>query len=181
MTSPSSPYITARSITYWEFPSSVERLTLVPDPVEVGRIAWQKSDDSFWILLNTIPEWKELGSTEGGEPSPTSTLVITLEAGETLTSGTPVYVNENKLYTSNNLIAPRCEGICVTNSLATFPATMVLSGTAVLSGLTPGANYYVGEGLIQTAAPVSGKSLLVGTAISSTVLLVNLQQSVLLN
>jgi hypothetical protein len=54
-----SPYIVGGYAVYWKFPSAVERTALSPNLNEVGRIAYQESDDSFWYLKD-VGTWVSL-------------------------------------------------------------------------------------------------------------------------
>jgi len=60
-----SPYAVARYIVFWEFPTSIERMVADVAPSEVGRIAWQRDNDSLYLLLDTTPTWLSISPIRG--------------------------------------------------------------------------------------------------------------------
>ncbi len=48
-----SLYKTVNYFTHWRFPTAVERLAEVTIPSDIGKVAWQKDNNSFWVLLPT--------------------------------------------------------------------------------------------------------------------------------
>jgi hypothetical protein len=60
-----SPYIVGGYAVYWKFPSAVERTALSPNLNEVGRIAYQEDNDSFWYLKD-VDTWVNVGEPESG-------------------------------------------------------------------------------------------------------------------
>lgn len=107
-------------------------------------------------------------------------LSLSLEAGEDLTAGTPVRVSGNKVYAADNAVNFRAIGVVTTSVLTGFPVTAVTSGVADLSGLTPGSPYFLISGSISPSPPTTGHIIKVGHAVSSTQLLVNIGDGVLL-
>src|SRR3989339_1922995 len=83
-----------------------------------------------------------------------SLLTITLEAGEALAYGEPVYVSANKLYKASNLASPNIVGIISGAAALGFLATVTLSGALPLAGITSGSPYYLGAGVIFSTAPL---------------------------
>jgi hypothetical protein len=106
---------------------------------------------------------------------------ITLEAGENLTIGDTVKVSANKFYKatkSDALIA----GIIKATTLSTFPATAVFGGKIALSGLSAGSPYFAGAtSAISATAPTTEYVHRIGYALSSTILLVNIEEPTLLS
>jgi len=54
----------------WEVANESARLSLSVDSEDIGKIAWQISDNSFWILTSTLPTWSSLS---GGSTTSTPT------------------------------------------------------------------------------------------------------------
>lgn len=106
---------------------------------------------------------------------------FSLEAGEDLTVGDTVKVTANKFYKAtkaDTLIA----GLAKATVSATFTATAVFNGKLTLSGLSAGSPYFAGTtAVISSIAPTSGYVHRVGYAISSTTLLVNIEEPTLLS
>jgi hypothetical protein len=52
----------------WEVANRPDRLSLSVGSEDIGKIAWQINDNSFWILTSTLPEWSSLsgGNTTVG-------------------------------------------------------------------------------------------------------------------
>lgn len=104
-----------------------------------------------------------------------------LEAGEDLTIGDTVKVTTNKFYKATNT-DPLVVGIIKATTSATFSATAVFNGKITLSGLSAGSPYFAGTtSVISSTAPTSGYVHRLGQAISSTILLVNIEEPVLLS
>lgn len=57
-----SPFVIARPFAYWKFPSSTDRIAYVAIEGEVSKVAWQASDDTFWVLIDYPGTWVQLGS-----------------------------------------------------------------------------------------------------------------------
>lgn len=106
---------------------------------------------------------------------------LNLEAGEDLVAGTPVKVVANKFYAASHATDPHIVGIIKDDKLATFTATAITSGPIALSGLSPGAPYFLGVGVITSTAPASGYVVRLGTAVTSSVLLVNVEEPIFLS
>lgn len=106
--------------------------------------------------------------------------IISVEAGEELTVGTPVYVSNNKVYAATYLTTPNVLGIVLYDVSPTFTADVVTFGPISLPGLMVGAVYYLGEGIITSTPPTNKYVIRLGTAISSNVLVVNVEPSIYL-
>ena len=51
-------------VSTWVVADAAARLALTPLSGDVGKVCWQQSDDSLWILKNHSPAaWVELGSS----------------------------------------------------------------------------------------------------------------------
>lgn len=105
---------------------------------------------------------------------------LALEAGEDLAAGTPVRVHENKFYAAHQATDPRVLGLVKSDVTVGQLATVATGGRLDLSGLTPGAAYYVGDGGITTTPPSSGFLIRVGVAATAAVLLVEIEAPILL-
>ena len=108
------------------------------------------------------------------------TSAMTLEAGENLAVGDPVWVNANRFYLADNVMNFRVVGVVTTAALAGLLATATTSGQITLSGLTANTPYFLGGGIITSAVPASGYVVRIGQAVNSTVLLLNLEEPILL-
>ena len=106
--------------------------------------------------------------------------LLSLEAGETLIVGDPVWVSANKLYKADNVTSYKIVGVVTTAALAGLLATATTAGLVTLSGLSVGSPYFLGNGIITASAPTSGYIVRVGQAISGTSLLLNIEEPVLL-
>lgn len=106
---------------------------------------------------------------------------ITLEAGENLVVGNPVWVNANKLYIADNITNFRVVGIVTTAALIGLPAVATTAGQVTLSGLTPNSPYFLGGGIITAIASASGYIIRMGQAVSSTALILNIEEPILLS
>jgi len=108
-------------------------------------------------------------------------ITLSLEAGEDLAVGDPVYVSANKFYKADNLVNHRIVGVVTIAASATFVATAVLSGQASLGGgLIPNSPYFLGAGIISATPPVLGYVVKVGAAINTATLIVNIEEPILL-
>jgi len=106
---------------------------------------------------------------------------LSLEAGESLVVGDPVYVSVNKFYKADSTTNPTVVGIISVAALATFIATATIAGKITLSGLTAGSPYFLASpSSISTTAPSSGYIIRLGRAVSTTVLLLNIEEPILL-
>lgn len=105
---------------------------------------------------------------------------FSLEAGEDLTAGNTVKVVTNKFYKATKT-DPLIAGIVKATVSATFPAIAVFGGKIALSGLSIGSPYFAGTtSVISSTAPTSDYVHRLGQAISSTTLLVNIEEPILL-
>lgn len=106
---------------------------------------------------------------------------LTLQAGENLAVGDPVYVSANTFFKADNTTNFKSVGIVPTATLAGFSVMVTTSGAITLTGLTPNSFYFLGSGIITTVAPITGYVVRLGQAISSTTLLVNIEEGILLS
>lgn len=59
-----SPYVIAKTFVYWKFPTSAERLAYVATTSETTKVAWQLSDNSFWMLGVAPNTWLQLSNLD---------------------------------------------------------------------------------------------------------------------
>lgn len=137
-------------------------------------------DPDVLIVEDTTVDIITVGILGPAGPPGTAAGAFSLEAGEDLTAGDPVYVSANKLYVADNTTNFRVVGIAVADTLLGFSAEVALSGPVTLAGLSNGSPYYLGSGTITTAAPASGYVVRLGYAIGSTTLIVNIEEPILL-
>lgn len=114
-------------------------------------------------------------------PSQPALPELSLEAGESLVAGTPVCAIANKLYAADPVTNFRVIGLLASDVTLGFLGTVITSGDISLSGLTSGLDYFLVSSGISSTAPSSGKVLKVGTAVTASILVVNIQLSVLLS
>jgi hypothetical protein len=133
-------------------------------------------DGKLYELGNDLLTWTEV--TLGGAASTPGDL--TLEAGENIAIGTPVKVTANLVYAASNLTDPLVVGIARASALSGFLVTICTSGPVTLTGLTPNTPYFLGSGVIAAAPPVAGYVTRLGNAVSSTTLIVNIEEPILL-
>lgn len=107
-------------------------------------------------------------------------ITITLQAGEILVAGDPVYVSANVFLKADNAVNAKVVGVITTGAAIGFSATATTSGPVTLSGLTPNSIYFLGNQAVTSVVPISGYVVRLGQAISSTVLLINIEEPVLL-
>ena len=110
-----------------------------------------------------------------------STTAFTLEAGENLSAGTPVKVVADKVYAVDQASDPTVVAVVRDTVLATFSAILITNGPVTLTGLTPATPYFAGFKSLTATCPSSGYVIRVGSAVSSTVLLVNIEEPILLS
>jgi len=115
----------------------------------------------------------------GGTGSATNTLQ--LEMGETLQKGAPVCVINNKFYLADNVVNFNVVGLLSADAAITNLGRAEISGQIVLNGLTPGAPYFLGDGVITSTAPTAGFVIRVGQAITSALFVVRIEEPILLN
>lgn len=109
------------------------------------------------------------------------TSALTLEAGEDLAVGDPVWVSANRFFIADNVTNFRVVGVVTTAALTGLSATATTAGQITLSGLTPNSPYFLGNAMLTSTAPSSGYIVRMGQAISSTTLLLNIEEPVLLS
>ena len=135
------------------------------------------------IVLNTsqmVPTILTEGVQGPAGPAGTGTSTLSLEAGETLLLGDPVFVNANKLFKASNLLATGVIGLVTTASVIAGFATATIAGVVPHSGLTPGVVYFLGAGVITDIPPSIGYIIRVGKAVSANSLILNIEEPVLL-
>jgi hypothetical protein len=135
-----------------------------------GMLVFTQDTQQYYTLSNDLISWTPFSGVE----------TIQLEAGVTMSAGTPVYISANKLYPADNLVNTRVVGILAADVTATFMGVIVTSGKVSISDLIQGNEYFLGDQVIQSYAPSSGTIVKIGDAISSTVLAVNIHLSILL-
>ena len=93
-----------------------------------------------------------------------------------LSVGAPLYSTSTGGYgLANNTALATCTPVgMVSKMLNSTQVEMLESGNIILSGLTMGALYYLGSGKIVTPMPTSGFIIFMGTAISTTQLVMNI-------
>ena len=106
-----------------------------------------------------------------GVGAPTSH--VQLEAGQDMAAGTPVKVVAN-VFVPAGTNDPHVLGLLRSAAIAGQTATAQSSGTLTLTGLTPGAFYYLGDGSITATPPTSGYLVLIGSAITASMMAINL-------
>jgi len=116
-----------------------------------------------------------------GPPGIGTASILSLEAGENLSVGDPVYVSANKFYKASSVVSFGVIGIISIGAAITALATATLSGIVSLSGLIDGGVYFLSTGVISTVVPVSGYVVRMGKALSTASLLLNIEEPVLLN
>lgn len=105
---------------------------------------------------------------------------IQLEAGADMLAGTPVKVSGNLLQPADCATDPQIVGLLRQDATAGHPATAVTSGTLAVSGLVPGAPYYLRSGAIAATPPTSGYLIRIGQAVTASLLLINIEEPILL-
>lgn len=53
-------HIIATYSIFWKFPTATERAAVIPIEAELGRVAWQADDNTFWLLIGLEPTWLEI-------------------------------------------------------------------------------------------------------------------------
>jgi hypothetical protein len=106
--------------------------------------------------------------------------IMVREAGEDLVEGDPVYISANKFYKASCLAATGVIGVVSKAALTTQVAEATAMGVVGVPGLVSGATYFLGVGEMATTPPTSGYVIRMGRAISSTILVLNIEEPVLL-
>ena len=109
------------------------------------------------------------------------TTSMSLEAGENITLGDPLYVSANKFYVADNIANFRVVAIAAATTALGLICEGRTFGSVVLSGLSVGSPYFLGNLVIQNTAPIAGYVVCLGMATSSTLLLVNIEKPILLS
>lgn len=103
------------------------------------------------------------------------------EAGENLVVGDPIWVaGDNKFYKADNVTNPQVIGIITTAALMGFLATATTADRITLTGLTANTPYFLGNEIITPVVPSSGNVIRLGLAISTTELILNIEEPILL-
>jgi hypothetical protein len=119
--------------------------------------------------------WTDGPSGEGG-----SNNEITLEAGEDITISTPLRVSANKFYRASHIDSPIVVGLAKADALTGFPVTAMTAGRVLVTGFTPGAPYFLGDGEVLGTAPSTGFVVRVGRAVTDSIFLINIEMPALL-
>ena len=106
---------------------------------------------------------------------------LSLEAGENITLGDPLYVSANKFYIADNITNFRVVAIAAATTTIGLTCEGRTSGSLTLAGLSVGTPYFLGNLAIQNASPVTGYVVSVGQAVRADLLLVNIEESILLS
>lgn len=109
-----------------------------------------------------------------------SVISISREAGEDLLKGDPVRISANKFFKAHNVSNPGVVGIMAEDKTTGFSGTAITQGILSFASLTDGNEYFLGASVITDTAPTSGRVIKIGRAISTTLLLVEISNSVLL-
>jgi hypothetical protein len=141
-------------------------------PIETPVLVSLETNDAFFVSAGEQGPAGPQGEAGSG---------VSLEAGEDLLAGDPVYPSGNKLYKASNLDNFGVIGIVREDTLAGFAASAVSCGEVDLAGLNSGSKYYLGDGEITTTVPTSGYIQEIGRAVTSSKLLVDIKQSFLLS
>ena len=181
-TAPSDTFATHDSLLgkggYREVVNHAARDAITTERRRVGMMVYTQNDGSTWQLGGDLTTWTSFSGGGGGGTSNSS---ITLEAGEDLVVGDPVYVLASKLYKADNVTNFRTVGIVTAGASMTFLATITMSGQISLVGLAANSPYFLGNGTITSVAPSAGYVVRVGQAISDTIFVVNIEEPVLLS
>lgn len=106
---------------------------------------------------------------------------VILEAGEDLALSDPAYVSANKLHKASHLNSNGVIGLITTAALTGFVATATTMGVVGATGLTAGLTYFLGDGVLTPTAPISGNVVRMGKAVSTTSIVLNIEEPVLLS
>lgn len=157
---------------------------IVMDSTEAQLVSITETLDVQVVLQEIFTHVVSLGEQgpAGAQGIPGSgNSTVTLQAGENLAVGDPVYISANTFYKADNTANFKVVGIVPTATLTGFSVSVTISGPITLSGLTPNAFYFLGSGIITTVAPIAGYVIRLGQAISTTVLLINIEEPILLS
>lgn len=142
-----------------------------------------KSLSPNFLESKTLP-LEDIESLTGGGETTLHTHIqaalLSLAAGEDLVVGDPVYVSTNLFYKADNVTNIKVVGIVTVAALTGFLATAAISGKITLSGLTAATPYFLGNLAITSSVPVSGNIIRLGTSISTTGFILNIEEPILL-
>lgn len=125
-------------------------------------------------FIRAISRASGVSSTEGQVIQPAIAAAVPMPAG------TPVCAIANRLHPADNITNFRVIGILASDVAAEYPGVVVYHGLVSIPGLLSGYDYYLGNGVIQTTPPTSGRVIQVGTAITESMFNVNVRVSILL-
>lgn len=106
-----------------------------------------------------------------------STPVIEIMAGVSMSTGTPICVVNGSMYAASNIGNSEVLGILVGAVTAGTLGQVVVSGRVSGVGVGLSGIYYLGVGVITNILPTVGKIIKVGYAINSNDILVAIQPS----
>jgi hypothetical protein len=110
-----------------------------------------------------------------------SLYTISFEAGEDLHLGAPVIVRGNKFYLADHAVDPIIVGVIKKPVSSGLLGIAAIKGVVQMEGLVPAAPYFVGYKEITTNAPSFGYSTRIGSALTETQLLINIEEPIFLN
>jgi hypothetical protein len=173
-------YTVLRNQVRWNFPSSVERLAYSAVPAEQFSIAYQASDNQFWILLSAPNVWIVLPS--GPQNFITQIADGAVGGGRVVvptTSGKVGYADKSTLAHANKIAG-------VTKGAAADLASIDVqfSGKMSDSGWTWITNnpIFCGlTGILTQVVPTSGWVTQVATALSPTEIIIEIKPTLVLS
>ncbi len=136
------------------------------------------------LVEHTTVEILTTGSQ--GPPGPTGAAgtsnnnTMELLAGQDLEVGDPVYVSGDRFYIANNTVNFKAVGIVSVAALDGEMCTVVTSGQVSMTGITSGARYFLGGGVISETPPSVGYVVPMGIGVTSVLFNVDIGISVLL-
>ncbi len=119
-----SDQIANHPIHNYTYADAVERQAATGfDSGDIGKVAHQSDDDTFWALISTAPTWRELSDTgaAGGDHSAVTTNSVPVN------SGSQVYVDSGATVDIPNLVWTFANEINVPSGSVNFGESMSLS------------------------------------------------------
>jgi hypothetical protein len=173
-------YVILKEGIRWRFPSSTERLAYVATAAEVPGVAWQRSDNSLWLLVAAPSTWIGVGVN--------SSNFLTLIADGALsghrvvvptTSGKAGYADKATPAHANKIIG-------ITKGAAADLATVEVQYDGEMTEpswtWTTNLPIYCGaSGVLTQVPPSSGFVQQVGVALSPTKMSIGILQSITLS
>ena len=147
-----------------------------PATPSIGYVAVYAKADGLLYSKDDAGVETSLGGGVGG-----GTASLSLEAGENITLGDPLYVSANKFYIADNITNFRVVAIAAATTTTGLTCEGRTSGSLTLAGLSVGTPYFLGNLAIQNASPVTGYVVSVGQAVRADLFLVNIEESILLS